>query len=214
MKKYYYTIVVSLLIAAFAVGCSTLKQVVNTLENMKRLEFKLGNVNNFRLAGINITNKKSVSDLSMSDAFKLTTAFTSKRLPAEFILNVDARNPNTAKAATGNTSTSSNTTASITQFEWRLLIDDVPTITGNIASPVTVPGQGETTVIPLTVSIDLFEFFGKQGYDKLIDLATAIGGSGNSARLKLDAKPTVKIGSFPITYPGRLTIVNHEFRDK
>lgn len=189
-------------------GCSALKQISNTLENMKRLEFKLGNVNNFRLAGINLANKNSISDISISDAFKLTSAFSSRRLPAEFILNVDARNPNDGTAS------NTNTNASLTAFEWRLLIDDVPTITGNIASPVTVPGKGQSTVIPLSINLDLYEFFGNQGYDKLINLALAIGGSGNSSRLKLDAKPTVKIGSFPVTYPGRLTIVNHEFRDK
>lgn len=212
MKKTTYILAISLALAISLVfvSCSTIKQIANTLDNMKRLEFKLGNVNNFRLAGINLTNKSKISDLSVTDALKLTAAFTSRRLPAEFVLNVDARNPNSSNA----NSVSTNTNASLTNFEWRLIIDDVPTIAGNISSPVSVPGQGGSTVIPLSINIDLFEFFGNQGYDRIINLATAIGGSGNSSRLKLDARPTVKIGSIPITYPGRITIVNTEFRDK
>lgn len=197
MSKFIKIAIVTVSIVAVVAGCSVLKQISQTIDNMKRLEFKLGNVSNFSLAGVSLVGKTKVSDLSISDALKLTNAFASKRLPAEFILDVDARNPNDGTAQ------NSNSSASITNFEWRLIIDDTPTITGNIASPVTVPGKGQTTVIPLSVQVDLFEFFGNQGYDKLINLATAIGGAGNSARLKLDAKPTVKIGSIPITYPGR-----------
>jgi len=189
-------------------GCSTLKRISENLDNMQRLEFKLGAVDNFNLAGVNISNKWNVSDISVADGLRLTSAFTAKRLPAEFILYVDARNPNDG------TGGSSNSTASLTKFEWRLLIDDVPTVSGNIASPISIPGKGQTTVIPLSIKVDLFEFFGNQGYDRIINLATAIGGTGNSSRLKLDAKPSVQIGRIPINYPGRITIVSHEFRGK
>ncbi len=209
--KYFKIVALALVFSAFTfAGCASLKQFANTIENLKRLDFKLGNVTNFALAGVNLQNKSSVSDLSIADAFKLTSAFSSRRLPAQFILNVEARNPNT----TNDAEASNSPNASITNFEWRLILDDVPTISGNIAAPVTVPGQGETTTIPLTISIDLYEFFGNQGYDRIINLATALSGGSGSSRIKLDAKPTVRVGQFPITYPGRITIVDHEFRDK
>ncbi len=208
MKKYLYAIIAIATSILVFQGCSALKQISQNIENMQRLEFKLGNVDNFQLAGVSIKNKRSLSDISVADGLKLTSAFTSKRLPAEFILYVDARNPNEGAGGTANSS------ASLTNFEWRLLIDDVPTVSGNIASPVSVPGKGQTTVIPLSIKVDLFEFFGNQGYDRIINLATAIGGAGNSSRLKLDAKPSVQIGRIPINYPGRITIVNHEFRSK
>lgn len=189
-------------------SCSALKQFTETIENLKRLQFKISSVSNFRLMGIDLSNKRKVSDFSVSDALKLTNAFASRKFNSEFILNIDARNPND-----GSQTKSSNTTASITNFDWRLLIDDTPTVSGNIASPVTVPGKGQTVVIPLSVNVDLYEFFGNAGYDRLINLALAIAGEGGTSRLKLDAKPTVKIGGFPITYPGRITIVDYEFRD-
>lgn len=208
-----------LISAAFALGllifsgCSALKQIASSIENAQRLKFKLGAVNNFRLAGINISNKASIKDVSISDALKLTNAFATKKFPADFILNVDALNPNTNTASASGTT--SNSTAKLTGFEWRLLIDDVPTIAGNLAAPVTIPGNGQSVAIPLSISMDLYEFFGNQGYDRIANLAMALGGvNGSSSRIKLDAKPTVTIGSFPITYPGRITIVNTEFRDK
>lgn len=212
-RLFIYTALFAFGLFAFA-GCKSLQQFASELQNAQRLKFRLGAVNNFRLAGINLSNKSSIKDVSVSDALKLTNAFATKKFPAEFILNVDALNPNNGMANTQGTTTTGSV-AKLTGFEWRLLIDDVPTISGSLAAPVTIPGNGQTVAIPLAVSMDMFEFFGNQGYDRIANLALAIGGkSGSSSRLKLDARPTVTIGSIPITYPGRITIVNTEFRDK
>jgi len=208
MKKYIKTFLFFFGSLVLIAGCSAVKQLSDALENLRRVQFKIAGVTNFRLAGIDVSNKKKISDFSVSEALQLTNAFASRRLVSDFILNVDARNPND-----GSAQKTTNSTAQITNFDWRLLIDDTPTVNGNIASPVSVPGKGQTVVIPLAVNLDLYEFFGKAGYDRVINLALAIAGEGGSSRIKLDAKPTVRIGSFPITYPGRITIVDSEFRD-
>ncbi len=208
MKKYNKTFLFFFGSLVLIAGCSAVKQLSDALENLRRVQFKIAGVTNFRLAGIDVSNKKKISDFSVSEALQLTNAFASRRLVSDFILNVDARNPND-----GSAQKTTNSTAQITNFDWRLLIDDTPTVNGNIASPVSVPGKGQTVVIPLSVNLDLYEFFGKAGYDRVINLALAIAGEGGSSRIKLDAKPTVRIGSFPITYPGRITIVDYEFRD-
>jgi hypothetical protein len=208
MKKYIKTFLFFFGSLVLIAGCSAVKQLSDALENLRRVQFKIAGVTNFRLAGIDVSNKKKISDFSVSEALQLTNAFASRRLVSDFILNVDARNPND-----GSAQKTTNSTAQITNFDWRLLIDDTPTVNGNIASPVSVPGKGQTVVIPLAVNLDLYEFFGKAGYDRVINLALAIAGEGGSSRIKLDAKPTVRIGSFPITYPGRITIVDYEFRD-
>ncbi len=208
MKKYIKTFLFFFGSLVLIAGCSAVKQLSDALENLRRVQFKIAGVTNFRLAGIDVSNKKKISDFSVSEALQLTNAFASRRLVSDFILNVDARNPND-----GSAQKTTNSTAQITNFDWRLLIDDTPTVNGNIASPVSVPGKGQTVVIPLAVNLDLYEFFGKAGYDRVINLALAIAGEGGSSRIKLDAKPTIRIGSFPITYPGRITIVDYEFRD-
>ncbi len=208
MKKYIKTFLFFFGSLVLIAGCSAVKQLSDALENLRRVQFKIAGVTNFRIAGIDVSYKKKISDFSVSEALQLTNAFASRRLVSDFILNVDARNPND-----GSAQKTTNSTAQITNFDWRLLIDDTPTVNGNIASPVSVPGKGQTVVIPLAVNLDLYEFFGKAGYDRVINLALAIAGEGGSSRIKLDAKPTVRIGSFPITYPGRITIVDSEFRD-
>lgn len=207
IKNYILSAFLIVGIALTAVGCNQLKQLANAIENAKRLQFQLGAVNGFRIAGVDISNKNSLSDLSAGDMLSLGAAISRKSLPAEFILNVNIKNPNDGKGGTNASA------VSLTAFEWRLLIDDVPTISGNIASPVSVPSSGNSTVMPLSVSMDFYQFFGNNGVDKVKNLILAVGGSkNNSARLKLDALPTIKVGSIPISYPNRITIINTEFR--
>jgi len=188
-------------------SCNVVKDISNAITNISRLQFKLEDVNGFRLAGIDISNKSSVNDISMMDALKLTNAFATKSFPAEFVLDIGAKNPNDG---TQNTRKSD---ATISSLDYRLLIDDVPTISGDISAPIGIPGTGQSVTIPLRMGLDLYKFFGDKGYESIANLAMAIGGVGGSpARLKLDMKPTVKTSLGPITYPSRLTVIDKEWR--
>jgi hypothetical protein len=178
----------------------------NALLNLQRLQFKLENVSNFRLAGISTGNKSKISDFSMSDALSLTRSVATNKLPAEFTINIAAINPNDGKGI------APQRTATLSSLDFQLLIDDMPTIKGDISKPLDIPGTGETTMIPVTVSLDLYEFFGNKGYDGLINLALALGGAkGSTSHIKLDARPSVSTIIGNITYPGRITIVDKQF---
>jgi hypothetical protein len=174
--------------------------------NLSRLKFKLGDVNNFTVNGINISNKKSLQDFNALELLNLTQVIASGKLPASFTLNVEAKNPNDG------TGGYPQTNATLKEFPWRLEVDNVETIAGNIGSPVSVPGTGEVTNIPLTMNIDLIEFFGNKGLDNLINLALTLGGQqGSSAKLALFATPTVSSPLGDIKYPGELKIVEQSF---
>lgn len=180
--------------------------VYETIVNLSRLKFKLGAVNNFTVSGINISGKKSLQDFNPLEVVNLTSVIASGKLPASFTLNVEAKNPNDG------TGGYPKTDATLKAFPWRLEIDNVETISGNIGSPVTVPGTGEVTNIPLTMNIDLIEFFGNKGFDNLINLALTLGGQqGSSTRLSLFASPTVSSPVGDIKYPGELKIVDQSF---
>ena len=180
--------------------------VYQTMVNLSRLEFKLGAVNNLTLNGINISNKKSISDFNATELLKLTSVITSGKLPASFTLNVEAKNPNDGSGGYPKTD------ATLKAFPWKLEIDNVETISGDIGSPVSVPGTGEVTNIPLTMNLDLIEFFGNKGLDNLVNLALALGGQeGSSSKLTLYATPTVSSPLGDIKYPGELKIVDQSF---
>lgn len=199
MKK---LLLLSTLLILITSSCS----VYETMVNLSRLKFKLGDVNNFTVGGINISNKRTLQDFNPLEVVNLTSVISSGKLPASFTLNVEAKNPNDG------TGGYPKTDATLKAFPWRLEIDNVETISGNIGASVSVPGTGEITNIPLTINIDLIEFFGNKGFDNLLNLALALGGQqGSSAKLTLFATPTVSSPLGDIKYPGELKIVDQSF---
>lgn len=184
-------------------GCTS---ALNAIQNLQRLKFKLGNVNNFQLAGVPISSLSSPSNLSILDAASLATAFANGRLPASFTLNVLARNPNDGTGGT------KQTTATMTSMSWRLLIDGTETVSGAIDRPVDIPGVGQETTIPVSVNLDLIQFFRTIGYDRILGLAFGIGGNGgNSTNLQLKVTPEISTFLGPMSL-GEITAVNYEFR--
>jgi len=199
------------LLAAFSLmllgSCAVLQDMATALGNLQRLRFKLGAVHDFELLGINLSGKSRLNQFTAMDGVRLLQAFQSRRLPAAFVLDVLAVNPNDG------TGGSPKTVSTLTGLESRLLIDGTPTVSGNIDRPVEIPGTGQESVIPIRLSIDLLEFFGEKKYNDLLNLALAIGGANqDGARLALDAQPRVSTPYGALTYPGRLTIVSREFR--
>ncbi len=191
----------------FIQSCATLDQMAAALANLKRLQFKIEGVSGFRLAGVALEGKSSLTQLSAAEAVRLAGAFGARKLPADFVLNVLAVNPNDG------TGGSPKTASTLTALECRLLIDGKPTVNGNIESPLEIPGTGQAAVIPIRLSLDLFEFFSDRRYEDIVALALALGGANRTpTRVALDALPTVTTPIGPIAYPGRLTIVSTEFR--
>jgi hypothetical protein len=93
------------------------------------------------------------------------------------------------------------------------LIDDIPTINGNLSKTFEIPGNGQTTIVPLEMSVELYEYLEQKGYEGMANLALAVSGlGGGGARLKIDALPTVSTFIGDIQYPNRITIVDKEFR--
>ncbi|MBI3259794.1 MAG: LEA type 2 family protein [Ignavibacteriae bacterium] len=191
---------------ALSFSLQSCPSVLNALNNLQRLQFKLENVSNFRVAGIQIDNKSKLSDFSISDGLSLSRAVATNRFPATFTINVAAINPNDGKG------TAPQRTATLSSLDFQLIIDDLPTIKGDISQPLDIPGNGQTTMVPVTVSMDLYEYFGNKGYDGLVNLALVLGGAkGSTSHIKLDARPTVSTAIGNIAYPGRIIIVDKQF---
>lgn len=201
MKK--LLIISAILFTVFAfVQCS----ILQTMTNLSRLQFKLGNVNGFMVNNIDISNKTSISDLSPTEMISLSSIIIQGKLPVSFVLNVNAKNPNDG------TSGYSRTDATLKGFRWRLFIDDKETISGDLDAPVTVPGTGEVSNIPLRINLDLLQFFKGEELEKIASLVLAIGGKqGSSSRITLYATPTVSTPLGDIKYPGELKIVDTKF---
>ncbi len=196
-----------LIILPFLLFTNLSCSVYQTIVNISRLQFKLGEVNNFTLNGVSLSGKTKIQDLTSLDILKISAAVAKGTLPVSFILNVDARNPNDG------TGGYKKTNATIKDFPWRLFIDNKETISGDLGAPITVPGTGESIIIPLRMNIDLVSFFKNKDYESLINLALNISGNNNagSSKLELYAKPVVTSILGDISYPQEIKIISAEF---
>ena len=201
MKKSIIYLFISFIIVS-GINCS----VYETIVNISRLTFKLGQVNNFKLNGVNISNKSKLSDFTAQEILMISSAVANGKLPVSFTLNVEAKNPNDGTGGYPRTG------ATIKSFPWRLLIDEKETISGNIGNSIYVPGTGEATNFPLEMNLDLVNFFNSKGYESLINLALNIGGQGGSpSQLTVFAQPVVTTTLGDIRYPDEVKIVDYQF---
>lgn len=203
-KKILFGFIIMFTLISFS--CTGIRDAI---VNVQRLQFKLGNITNMKVAGVSLGNKLNIKDFNLLDGASLLAAFTSGKLNTSFTLNVLAKNPNDGTGGTTSTS------AVIKSLAWRLFVDDSELINGNIASGIEVPGVGKETTIPIDMSFDLLSYFKGDNYEKLMNLALALGGkSGSCARVKLGVTPTVDTFLGAITYPGEITVIDKEFKSK
>ena len=195
MKKIMLMLAVVITTIAFS-ACDILDQA-RQVAMLSKCEFRLSSVDQLKLAGVNIQQVKKLSDLSLLDAAKITTAAVSgSSLPLNFTLNVEVKNPNAGSAG-------------LTKLDWILFIDDIQMVSGVNEQRVQIPGNGGTGTIPLTIGVNLKEVLKGKSGDAIANFGLNLAGAGNKpTRITLKAKPTIMVGSQYIAYPGYLTVQN------
>ncbi len=189
MKK---TLVASLIIVLLvSLSCKQFKQMAN----FTKCQFRMSTVQNTNLAGVNVQQIQSLSDLNLLQAGKITAAYASGTMPLTMTLNVEAQNPNDA-------------TAAMNRMEWILLIDGKEIVTGILNDRVTVAPGGGTTTIPVQIKADLRKIMAKNSMQENIDIGMGLAGTGNkpSPKLSMKIKPSIMIGNRTIPYPGYITL--------
>ncbi len=192
MNKVKYLLM--LLVFVGVSSCEVLQQAAE-LGNFNKCKFRLHTINDLRIAGIDIQEKKSISDLNFFDAARLTAALASNELPLEFILNVQVKNPNQNQAA-------------MNRFVWQLYIDETQVTEGVLTQRIEIP-PNETGNLPLLLSVNLKEIFTKESGNSLLNMVFNLVGSANEpTNIILRAKPTILVANREIVYPGFITIKN------
>ena len=176
-------------------GCATLREVLA----LRQVEFSIDQVRAVRLAGVDLHAVRSYEELRPADAARIAAAVLQKKLPLQFDLHVRAENPR-----------DNEVTARLLRMEWMLLLQDRETIRGTLERTIVLP-PGEPQDIPITMSLDLLDFF-SSGSRQLVDLALAVAGqNGSRASIALRATPSVDTPLGPLRYPEPITILQHEF---
>jgi hypothetical protein len=153
-----------------------------------------------------MNGKTQLSDFTSTEILKISSSFFSGSLPIALTLNVEAKNPNDGSGGYPRTN------ASINSFPFRFVINNSEVFNGNISSPVFVPGTGEAANIPVSINLNLIEFFKNNNYEELINLGLQIAGIGKgTSNICLYAKPTVNTNFGEITYPREIKIVDIDY---
>ncbi len=186
MKRTILLMAAVLMIAS----CAQIKQLTNLLS----CDFRVSNVENINMAGINVQKINSISDLSFSDGAGLLAAVAGGTLPLSMTVNVEAKNPNAQMAA-------------LNKLDWILLIDDIQMATGSTTKRVEVPPNNGTGIFPIEVTSDLAKVLSGQSAKSIVNFGLNLAGYGSRpTRITIKAKPTIMIGSTPIEYPGYINI--------
>jgi hypothetical protein len=171
-------------------ACSTLQQY----SALQDVDFSLAGVSDVRLAGVNIDEAASAQDLGLVDAGRLLAAIGARDLPLELTVDVGALNP-----------ADNGTDARLMRMDWTLLLEGRETLSGVFDDEVVLP-PGQPRIVPVGVSLDLFDFFEGSGQD-LVELAMSLTGSGGVAKnVALRITPVIDTPLGSIRYPPPITL--------
>ncbi len=180
-----------MLIITFS-GCDVARQAQQA-SNLANCEFRILSVDHINLAGIELQNIQTISDLGMSDVARILGGFTSPTFPLSLQLNIEGRNPNEKPAG-------------LNRLEWILFIDEIQMTTGILDKPFVIPSLGTLTV-PVDVGLDLKQVLSGKSAMAMLNFCLNLAGTGiTPTRFKIKLKPTVIVAGKALTYPGFITV--------
>ena len=205
MNKYIFKYTAIIILFLSLASCSQVSDITKSLMNLKNLDYRLTGIESVRLAGIDFKKGMSLKDLSIMQVAQLTNSVSKKSLPIDFILNLEAKNPNEDKGK------KFSTTATIESFDFDVFLDNNKAFTGGLANPVKIESNGGIKIIPLKISFDLTEIYETKQYDKFVNIAMNLAGFDiQKTKIAVEANPVV---STPLgkLKPGRIKITETEY---
>ncbi|MEI7896783.1 MAG: LEA type 2 family protein [bacterium] len=173
-------------------GCDVARQA-RQVSNLSNCDFRIQSVDSVNLAGVELQNIRSVSDLNMMDAAKVLAGFTSPTFPLSLRLKLEGRNPNAREAG-------------LNRLDWILFVDDIQMASGILDKPFTIPGMG-SAIIPVEIGLDLKKVLSGKSAGAMLNFCMNLAGVGNTpTRFKIKLKPTIIIAGTALTYPGYITV--------
>ena len=175
-------------------GCQTLRQVAS----LRLVDFALDRVTDVDLAGVPLDRLQNYEDLRPTDLARLAGALSRSEMPVAFDLHLAAENP-----------PDNPVDARMLEMDWTLFLEGRETVSGVLNEEIVLP-SGAVTDIPLSIRLDLVDFFGNNLRD-LVELALSLSGQGGApTNVRLEALPTIQTPLGPIRYSQPITIVSRD----
>jgi hypothetical protein len=189
MKK----LIIGCLTAFFLFGCGINKQA-QQIKALEKCTYKILSAENLTVGGTDIKNLVDMDNLNLASLPGLAFGLLRKDVPLRGKLNLEITNP------TGND-------AAINEFEYKILINNQELATGFVNQAVNV-ARGATTVVPVDVNLNAYKFISNKEVMNDIGkfLQAGSGGTEQKGLLTLKIKPSIKVGSTLVKYPGFITV--------
>ncbi len=174
---------------------------ITGLKNFSDCEFKFSSVSNVKLAGIDITNKKTYSNFKAIDLTALGVAYLQKELMLDLNVNMNVKNPNTQPAQ-------------LDGMDYILWIDDQQMLEGTMNEKVKIAG-GESANVALPISLNLYESIKDKKLAPMAEFALGLAtNKAESSRVKVSIKPFFTIMDKTVKFPTYITIGGDEIMPK
>ena len=175
-----FTVIASVFcLVLFAGGCG-----ITQLVNLVNCKFSMANVSDITWAGINLSNIKGISDLSVANLQKAYTAFKNKDFGVSCNVNVNVKNetPKPAK---------------IFAFDYEMFLENAPLVSGSSKDHVYTINPQSTTVVPVPVKADLVSIIKNGEVGNIINFARNLSdyGSGKESNVKIKLTPYLANGN-------------------
>ena len=179
--------------ALFAFSCST----KNDVEAFTEAKYSLAGINEVKLNGVNLLDKKRPEDFSWGEAALLFSAFSDNNLLAYSSLGLNVELGEGSK----------DRSMTVTKLKWQLLLDGKQTLSGIVDEPVEL--RNGLNSIKVSSPIKIAEENGQPGYNNLLRLVTLLSKTDGSSRpdIVLQIKPTIQTSVGPVEVPGFINVV-------
>ena len=152
-------------------------------------DFNFKEVKTFKANGVDVLNMSSLSDLNMGSKMSLSKSLLTGKMDVNIDMNLDVVNSSKGKAV-------------LNTVDWILLLKKKEVLTGTTDSRLMIEA-GQTGLLPLKFSFDLFKILSDSDISDLWDIAQ---NPSNPDLFTVKIKPSVQIAGQQVKYPGYINI--------
>lgn len=159
------------------------------LNALGQFNYNVESVDQVKLAGRDISSFGTENGVSLASLPGIAFALLSQNLPLQARVNLQISNP-------------TKTLANINEFKYIIELSGKTLFEGSVDENIKL-STGQSTVVPLSFSANIFNVAKEQGFDKFLnDIFTR----NSNSLFALKIKPSIKIGNKNVFYPGYITV--------
>ena len=187
-------IMLIVLAAVMLTGCDIMNKIGGAYQ-LSQSEYRYNSLSNIQLAGINLGN---ASAISLSNLASISTVLagnsTMQNIPFSMTLNMDVTNPNSSAAF-------------LDALDYSIMINELEFAEGKMDIPIRIL-PGETTVVPIPISIDLKNLMNRYSQDRVAnEMSGFLGITPNETTVTVKLWPKLTVGNTLIKVPAAIPVV-------